>query len=283
MTESLILDKKASRRIVKWEKVAQVNGKPFKEYYKALNTEFKKKSKQLENYHSRMNNIKKRIDKVLGEKGFTSHDDGSENVVTILSDFDAIVDKIYGKYGYKFLKYTTNKSIKENKSFVKKFKKFSRLHLVSRNENGQRALGLRELSDVTELNKLYACQDAKPFRRQWRFAESLAQQGYDFVATNADLFHADIKRVFLGRSGDRKWGIHRFLSKYEKIQMHHKSSIFARKLINKEAVSPKNRSKYLKKKYLGYAMISVNNSKRFAQALQELIERYDCASVTTMK
>ena len=236
-----------------WERIAVVNNIPFKEFYKNLNIEFKAKKKVLENFNTRMNNIKTRVDKVLGNKGFTSLDDGSENVVTILSDFDEIVDKIYGKYGYKFLKYTTNKSIKENESFVDKFSRFSRQHLISFNQNGKRKIGLRELSDISELNKLYACQDAKPFRRQWRFSESLAQQGYDFVATNADLFHADISRIWLGRSGNRRWGIHRFLSKYEKIQMHHKSSIFARKLISGERVSRKNKNKYLKKKILRFS------------------------------
>ena len=97
---------------------------------------------------------------------------------------------------------------------------------------------------------MFACQDARPFRRQWKLAESLSQQGYDFVATNADLFHSDIDRIFLGRSGDRRFGIHNILSRYETIQMHHKSSIYARKLINGEEISKEKERKIPEKKIL---------------------------------
>ena len=54
-----------------------------------------------------MSNVEERIKKNIKEDGFTSTDDGSENIVTILSDYDEIVDQIYGKFGYKFLQYTS--------------------------------------------------------------------------------------------------------------------------------------------------------------------------------
>ena len=129
---------------------------------------------------------------------------------------------------------------------------------------------------------MYACQDARPFRRQWKLAESLAQQGYDFVATNADLFHSDIRKLWLGRSGDRRFGIHNFLSKYEKIQMHHKSAIYAKKKISGIEFDRKYVRKYLRKKYLGRAILEVTESKKKAKILQDLIEVYDCPLRTIM-
>ena len=213
----------------------------------------------------------------MKEDGFTSTDDGSENIVTILSDYDEIVNQIYGKFGYKFLQYTAKKSIKVNKDFLSKYKKFEDNHLNIKNKNAL----IYDVSELKPLRRMFACQDAMPYRRRWKFAESLAQQGYDFVATNADLFHADINRVFLGRSGDR-FGLHNLLSKHEKIQQHHKSAIFAHKLITGKPVKPKYVKKYIRKKYLGKAMLNVQNSKPKAEVIQELIERYDCQKATQM-
>ena len=261
-----------------WMEITEVEGVSLKDFYKNLKKDFKKKEEVVSNYLLKIKNVDARIKRILKEDGFTSRDDGSENIVNILSDYDQIVGQIYGKFGYKFLKYTTNKSIKENEDFKDKFEKFKKDHLIESEEKYK----IPNVEELRPLRRMFACQDAMPYRRKWKFAESLAQQGYDFVATNADLFHADIKRVWLGRSGDRSFGIHRFLSKYEKIQQHHKSSIFALQIINNQDVPSKYISKYLKKKYLGKAMIEVDKTKAHASLIQELIESFDCQKATQM-
>lgn len=260
-----------------WRDNTIVGGVKLVDYYKALEKDFDKKDKQISGFHLKMKNVEERIKKILKEDGFTSTDDGSENIVTILSDYDEIVDQIYGKFGYKFLQYTSKKSIKVNKDFLKKYSQFKENHLI---EENQKQI-IPSASELKPLRRMFACQDAMPYRRRWKFAESLAQQGYDFVATNSDLFHADIDRIWLGRSGDR-FGIHNFLSKYEKIQQHHKSAIFAHKVISGKPVKPKYVKKYIRKKFLGKAMIDVHNSKPKAALIQELIERYDCQKATQM-
>ena len=182
----------------------------------------------------------------MDEVPFTSNDDGTENVVSILSEFDSIVDQIYGKFGEKFLEYTTKKKYKVNNTFKENFSEFAKSHLLMHNGRFK----VREKTELSQLRLMFACQDARPFRRQWKLAESLAQQGYDFIATNADLFHSDIKRIFLGRSGNRR-GIHRILSKYEKYRCIIKSAIYAKKKISGIDFDKKYEKKYLRKKYLG--------------------------------
>jgi hypothetical protein len=260
-----------------WRETTIINNVKLVDYYKSLEKEFDKKEKQISGFYLKMVNVEKRVKRILEEDGFTSTDDGSENIVTILSDYDEIVAQIYGKFGYKFLQYTSKKSIKVNKDFLKKYEKFKENHLNP--SSGDQLVPSPE--GLKPLRRMFACQDAMPYRRRWKFAESLAQQGYDFVATNSDLFHADIDRVWLGRSGDR-FGIHNFLSKYEKIQQHHKSAIFAHKLMTGKTVKPKYVKKYIRKKYLGKAMINVHQSKPKASIIQELIERYDCQKATQM-
>ena len=271
-------DKMLDKIDKKWAKKPYGEFETPSKFSEALKNEYSKKGDEYEMLYLGLKNVDARLKRIIDEVAFTSADDGTENVVSILSEFDSIVDQIYGKHGQKFLKYTAKKSIKTNKDFNKNFLKFAESHL-KKTENGFK---LKNINEITPLRLMYACQDARPFRRQWKLAESLAQQGYDFVATNADLFHSDINRIFWGRSGGRKYGIHRILSKYEKIQMHHKSAIYAKKHISGIPFDKKYHRKYLRKKFLGRSILEVTESKKKARILQELIEVYDCPKQTIM-
>ena len=123
---------------------------------------------------------------------------------------------------------------------------------------------------------MYACQDAMPFRRTFIHADSLIQQGYDFIETNKRLFHSDVPRGFLGKK-----------SQFRHIQMHHKSSSFANKILKGETVSQDLIDKYInktyimsRKKYLGKIMLDVSSSRKNAALLQRVIDQYDCQSIT---
>ena len=262
----------------KWKKTPYKSHKSAEEFLSILGKEKLQKEKEYEKLYLALNNVDARLKRIIDEVPFTSSDDGTENVVSILSEFDSIVDRIYGKHGEKFLDYTTKKSLKLNKTFKKNFDEFAESHL----EQIPGGLKIKSKDDLTQLRLMYACQDARPFRRQWKLAESLSQQGYDFVATNADLFHSDINRIWLGRSGNRRFGIHRILSRYERIQMHHKSAIYAKKKISGIPFDRKYERKYLRKKFLGRSIIEVTESKKKAMILQELIEIYDCPLRTIM-
>lgn len=235
--------------------------------------------------------IKLRLSRIVGNsEAYTRSDDGTENKTAILSNFDEISNQVYGKWGYEFLKYTTKTAKKENEKFKDNFNTFAKDHL---NIDDLDSTGSKKVAtipnpaDLKELRVLYACQDAMPHIRKWVQADSLSQQGYDFVATNKELFHSDIPRVFLGRTGGRDAGIHRIRSKFERIQEHHKSSIFARKVLKKQDVSTENKEKYLgsrakSKRLLGTVMLDVESTRNRAAMLQELTERYNCGKLTIL-
>jgi len=266
-----------------WEKEIRINGMKLPEYVKELAKDYAEKAKILDKHYTEMKLVETRLKRILDEQGFSSTDDGSENIVNILADYDKIAEQIYGDFGLKFLQYTTKKAFEQNKKFISKFKTFAKDYLDLDKKGDANIYKVPEAANVNELRIKFACQDAKPYRRIWKYADGLAQQGYDFVATNGDLFHSDIPRIFMGKSGGRRFGIHNFLSKFEKIQMHYKSALFANKVIKKLPVDAKAHKKYLKKKYLGRAMLYTHYSMPYAQMLQQLIEKYDCSKVTGLE
>ncbi|MCP4912951.1 MAG: hypothetical protein GY909_07520 [Oligoflexia bacterium] len=229
--------------------------------------------------------IKLRLSRIVGNsEAYTRSDDGTENKTAILSNFDEISNQVYGKWGYEFLKYTTKTAKKENSKFKDNFNTFAKDHL---NIDSEKKATIPNPGDLSELRVLYACQDAMPHIRKWVQADSLSQQGYDFVATNKELFHSDIPRVFLGKTGGRNAGIHSIRSKFERIQEHHKSSIFARKILKKQDVSTENKEKYLgsrakSKKLLGTVMLDVESTRSRAAMLQKLTEKYNCGKLTIL-
>ena len=219
----------------------------------------------------------KRLSSALGESDFSSSDDGSENVVNILSQYEDIASQIYGKWGHEFMDYTTQNSLKKNEDFQSKFDKFARNHLDKVvMDNGQIEYFVKHPSELSELRIMYACQDAMPFRRVYKYADGLIQQGYDFIETNKRLFHADVPRGLFG-----------IRSSFRILQMHHKSSIFAKKILVGQDISRDQFERYIegsygrkKKKFLGAVMLDVDNSRKKAGVLQKLIEVYQCDKVT---
>jgi hypothetical protein len=203
-------------------------------------------------------------------------------MVSILQGHAEIAAQIYGKYGDKFMQYNTETSRKENKHFVRKFKKFARDYLILKKQNGETVLAVKAPAQMGEFNIKLACQDARPYRAKWKFSEALAQQGYDFVATNGDLFHSDFRRPFLGRTGDRV-GIHEFKNRFERIQAHYRSAIYAKKFMNGDNLSDDIKDTYFKKKLLGRSLIDLRESKKSSELLQELIEKYNCMANTALE
>lgn len=266
------------KKLKEWSNVTFVGELNFKTYIKEFEQGYDKLKKESIQRLSQITEVSKRLSRILKDDKFSSLDDGSENTVNILEGQAIIADKIYGSYGYKFLKYTTSKSIKENKVFMKKFQVFAKRYLEKEEGDYQVPPG----SAYSSLGLRYACQDAAPFKRIWKFANGLAQQGYDFVAANGDLFHDDIPRIFLGKTGGRRFGIHNFKNKYERIQYHYKSALFAKKVINGDRVEKKTRKKYLKKKYLGKAMLNSFGTKKYAEVLQDFVEKYDCNKILAL-
>lgn len=259
----------------KYNEETEVEGLKVPEYKKALEKKVAELTKSIGGTLKKLKIVELRLARITKDRDYTATDDGSENIVAILSDYNEIADQVYGEWGEKFLRYTTETSYKQNNRFEEKFEDFAKAHLK---EIGDKVV-VPNPKEVSELRTLYACQDAEPFRRAWNLANSLAQNGYDFLATNKDLFHADTAETVMS-------SIHLRRSDFERIQHHYKSAMFAKRLIKGGEVSEANRKKYLKKKtghkrYMGMVMLDVNRSKVKASLVQELIERFDCGKVTS--
>lgn len=261
----------------KWRAETQISDKKIEDYVKALEKELEEKKKALAEATKALDPINARLERIVGsDSGFTRSDDGTENKTAILSSYDEIANQVYGKWGYEFLKYTTKTAEKENDAFSGKFEDFARAHLGVKN----RKYVVKDPKEMDELRVLYACQDAKPYLRRYAGADSLVQQAYDFVVTNKELFHSDHSDPFLS-------DITRIRSVFEKIQDHHKSSIYALKLMRGESISDSARERYLgskayRREYLGTVMLKVNETKPKAQLLQNLMDQYDCNRLTNL-
>ncbi|MDC1174406.1 hypothetical protein OAT67_03375 [Bacteriovoracaceae bacterium] len=262
----------------------QIDGVNVQTYKKNLAKKQTDVEKALKEALKRGTLVNARLSRIVGDsQAYTRGDDGTDNKTAILNSFDEISEQVYGKWGYKFLKYTTKQAKKENSYFKSNFKKFASDHLNVNDDKYE----LPDPAQIGELKVLFACQDLKPHIRKWVSADALSQQGYDFIATNKELFHSDIPRIFLGKTGGRDVGIHAIRSKFERIQDHHKSSLFARKLLRKEAVSEDNQDKYLgsrakRKKFLGTVMLDVESTRNKAALLQALSEKYKCDKLTIL-
>ncbi len=260
-----------------WRKVTKIKGQSIDDYLKSLNKKLEEQNKELNAKRKSLRPITERLERIVGsDSGFTRSDDGTENKTAILSSYDEIANQVYGKWGYEFLKYTTKTAEKENDNFSKKFSDFADSHL----DVVDNKYVIKDSSDMDELRVLYACQDAKPYIRRYSEADSLVQQAYDFVVTNKELFHSDHNEPFLSE-------VTRIRSVFEKIQDHHKSSIYALKTMRGEDISSRAKERYLgdkarRREYLGTVMLKVNDTKPKAQLLQSLLDRYDCNRLTNL-
>jgi len=259
----------------KFNDETEIDGLKIPEFKKALDKKVAALVKSLGETLKKLKTVELRLARITNDRQYSATDDGEENIVSILSDYNEIAAQVYGEWGEKFLRYTTESSFKQNKKFEEKFDTFARNHLAV--EDGK--LQVPNVNELSELKVIYACQDAEPFRRAWKLGNALSQNGYDFLATNKDLFHSDTSESLMS-------GIHLRRSDFERIQHHYKSAMFAKKLIQGVQVSEDHKEKYLvkrggHKRYLGMVMLDVNRTKAKAVLLQELIERYNCAKVTT--
>ena len=214
--------------------------------------------------------VAEKLKRMTSTRDFTGRDDGTENIVSILSDYDNIVEQIYGKWGDEFLKFTAGGSLKSLKNFRKDFDQFSDQHL----DDGK----VIAAQDLTELERLQSCQNALPARREWKLAQSLAQQGHDFVVTNKELFHTATPRLFLSWTGDRP-GIHGMRSKFERIREHFISSVWAQEFLAGRPVDSDAMRLLERRDRLGRAMVEVIGDRTKATRIQELLEAYKCNDI----
>ncbi len=248
----------------KENKLAEKN----QEVKKAIAENLEKSKTQLVLKLNEMQKVENRLGNLVSPKEYSGLDDGSENLVAILDNHQKISTQIYGEWGEKFLKYTTLKSFEGSQDFTAKLDRFKNKYgdVISKKSN-----------DILPLT--HVCQDAQRLRLVFKQADSLVQAGFDFVVTNKDIIHTDVKNHYNKELNEStNFGS---MSAVEKIQRHYKSAVLALKKLKGDELSREDETTYLSKTFLGgtfigKSMIDISQAKKQARNVQDIYDRLGC-------
>lgn len=230
--------------------------------------------KRLDLFNAKLVELKKieeRLNRIVSPREYSGTDDGSDNLVALLENYKNIAGQIYGEWGEKFLRYATQKSYDETKNFNDKIERFNKKY-------GDQLKAFK----VDSAPATYICQDMQRIRYSYKYADSLVQEGYDFIVTNKDLFHTD-QRTYYNTELDEENGSSAS-SAIEKIQRHYKSTILAVKKLKNEQLDPRDEEKYLSRSwsgssYLGRSMLDVSGIRNAVKGIQDKFEKMGCTKV----
>lgn len=209
-----------------------------------------------------------RLGNIVSPKEYSGLDDGSDNMISIIENHNKISSQLYGDWGEKFLKYATIKSYDETKKFNERYQAFN-----------TRYADIIKSNKSDSLPTTYLCQDAQKLRLTFRQADSLVQEGYDFIVTNKDIIHSDVKNYYNGNLNEDQNNT--MPGAVEKIQRHYKSVIFALRQMKGEVVSKEDYESYLDRffmgsYYIGRSMLDVSATKVKARKIQDIYENLGC-------
>lgn len=212
--------------------------------------------------------VETRLGSIVAPKEYTGLDDGSDNMVSIIDNHSKISSQLYGEWGEKFLKFTSVRSSDEVKTFNERFASFTTKYSDIIKKNNSSAV-----------SGTYLCQDAQKLRLIFRQADSLVQEGFDFVVTNKDIIHSDVKNYYNGTLNEEN--NNNMLGSVEKIQRHYKSAILALKRMKGEVISKEDNDRYLERVFLGQyfigkSMLEVSATKNKARYIQDVYETLGC-------
>ncbi|WP_419168881.1 hypothetical protein [Halobacteriovorax sp.] len=176
-----------------------------KEYKELLKSEdLKKREKRITDALAAISDVDNRLAAIIAKKEYSSEDSKDGDLREIIKSLDLIRNHVYGKYGREFVDKMRSMAEDQNKNFNDKYKDLEKHYNISKSG---------ESDDLGEDRKLNACVDVQTTREVWVYAQKLSELGYDFLATNNDIFgDADNK--------DRR-----------KIKSHNDSAILARRII----------------------------------------------------
>lgn len=231
----------------------------------------KNMEKKKEEYLSKLIELRKittRLGNLISPKEYSGLDDGSENLISIIDNHNHISSQLYGEWGDKFLKFATKKSFDEILGFNERVTAFNTKYV-----------GIIKNEHTEKIKTSYFCQDAQKLRLMFKHADSIVQEGFDFVATNKDLIYSDVKNYYNGNMNEEE-----NLStggSVEKVQRHYKSTLFALKKIKGQEISKEESKRYLEKTFfgnyfIGRSMIEISKSKKRAMDIQDIYERFGC-------
>jgi len=226
---------------------------------------------ELNNRLAKITGIKTKLEKIVINRPYSAMDDGSDNLVAILEDHKTITSLIYGEWGEKFLRYATIKSADEIKNFNERFDRFSKKYLTG-----------ESLISIEKKAVTYMCQDAQRLKIGFKYADSLVQEGYDFVITNKDLFYGDVRNYYNQEIKDEN--NNNFMGSIEKIQRHYVSTVLALKVINSEQINKDDEEKYLTRsfggnQFLGRSMIDNEKARKDIKLIQNKFDSFNCYKV----
>lgn len=182
----------------------EVTTKELREILKSK--ELLEREKKIKDIQSKISELDGRLTAIINKKEYSSEDSGDGGIREIIKSLDTVKNHVYGKYGKQFIDKMRDLSEEQNKNFNEKFKNIDG-GIV---KNG-------EYPNADELNEdrlLNACVEASTAREIWVYAQKLSELGYDFLATNNDIFGDPDKNK------DRKV-----------IKEHNDSAILARRII----------------------------------------------------
>jgi hypothetical protein len=221
-----------------------------------------------------LNTIKNKLDKIVSAKSYSASDDGSDNIISIIEDYKTVSNLIYGEWGDKFLKYSAQKSADEINNFNERVNRFNKKY----------GAAFAEIS-IDKLPLTYMCQDAQRARVNFKYADSLVQEGYDFIVTNKDLFYSDAKNYYNVEIGDGTTNGNGLLGSIEKIQRHYASTVLALRKMKGEEISKADEDKYFSKgflnnnQYLGRSMLELEKARLNVQKIQTQYEKTNCNKI----
>lgn len=212
--------------------------------------------------------VESRLGNMIAPKEYSGMDDGSDNMVAIIDNHNKISSQLYGEWGDKFLKFATEKSLEQVGTFNGRLGQFNKKYSE-----------IIKLGKIDKIKTSYFCQDAQKLRLMFKHADSLVQEGYDFVATNKDLIYSDVKNYYKGTLNEEETLFS--AGSVVKVQRHYKSVLFALKKLKGDEIEEEDSKRYLEKTsfgnyFIGKPMIEVSNSKSNAKLIQDIYEQFDC-------
>lgn len=252
-------------------KETEQNAEAKKSYLAKLDDDKKILIEQLQ----KLNSIKSKLEKIVSNRKYTGLDDGSDNLIGIIEDYKAISNVIYGDSGDKFLKYSTQKALDEIDSFNDKYNAFLQKHNLT-DEN---------LTSYGQQENAYFCQNVQRLKINFKYADSLVQEGYDFLITNKDLISADVKNYYNQTLDETENKNSNYLSSIEKIQRHYYSTILAMRILKGKDITEDEKNKYLSnnhfynKKYLGQSILKLEEMRKKIKLVQDAFDKYNCYKI----
>lgn len=236
-------------------------------------TNLDKEQKEYAEVYEKLIRIKKRLEKIVQPKNYSASDDGTDNLVSVLEDYKTVAAMLYGDIGEKFLDYTSTKSSNEINSFKKRASRFSE-DFYSEVDN---------LEKVGSKQVHYLCQDIQKLKLSFRYADSLVQEGYDFIVTNKDLFYGDVRNYYNEDINEENSSDSTlFLGPVEKIQRHYVSTLLALKKLRGKGIEKSDLDRYFKKsffssdQFLGKSMLDLEKIRWQAKVLQDKFDELKC-------